>query len=272
MLQNILLYAHYFVDCSLDINYCRHNNKLNMNLPLPSTISDQDQNTPEKTHKWESCSAEVAVNSHIVEGFFNPPNAPKWESLNQPPRRLKNSDRRSREFLTPTEVEDLIDSAEKLGRHGHRDSTIILISYRHGLRVSELISLRWDQFDFSQGLFHVRRLKNGNPSTHPLHGPELRALRKLQRDYPNSPYVFCSELNGPLTASSIRKIIARAGMAAKIGLPIHPHMLRHAAGYKLANDGQDTRAIQQYLGHRNITHTVRYTELSPERFQNFWQD
>lgn len=185
---------------------------------------------------------------------------------------MPNAERRSREFLTPAEVETLIKAAEGVGRHGHRDATLILIAYRHALRVSELVSLRWDMVDLAQGLLHVRRLKNGNPSTHPLHGPELRALRRLQRDYPDSPYIFTGERKGPLTDSSVRKIVARAGTAAQIPFPVHPHMLRHAAGYKLASDGQDTRSIQAYLGHRNITHTVRYTELSPDRFKEFWQD
>ena len=97
-------------------------------------------------------------------------------------------------------------------------------------------------------------------------------LRELRRDYPASPYVFVSELGGPLTPATFRKLLARAGVRAKLPFPIHPHMLRHSTGFKLANDGHDTRAIQQYLGHRNITHTVRYTELSPERFKNFWKD
>ena len=119
---------------------------------------------------------------------------------------------------------------------------------------------------------HVSRLKNGVESTHPLRGPELRALRKLQRDYPDSPYLFVTERKGPLTTSTVRKLLARAGEHAKIGLAVHPHMLRHACGYKLANDGHDTRAIQQYLGHKNITHTVRYTELSADRFNGFWTD
>jgi type 1 fimbriae regulatory protein FimB/type 1 fimbriae regulatory protein FimE len=120
--------------------------------------------------------------------------------------------------------------------------------------------LRWDQVDLAQGLLHVRRLKNGNPSTHPIQGPIIRALRRLRRDYPDSPYVFSGERKGPLTPSSVRKVMARAGVAAGLEFPVHPHMLRHAAGYKLANDGHDTRAIQHYLGHRNITHTVRYTK------------
>jgi type 1 fimbriae regulatory protein FimB/type 1 fimbriae regulatory protein FimE len=169
-------------------------------------------------------------------------------------------------------VEKLINGAESVGRHGHRDGTLILIAYRHGLRVSELISLRWDQIELDKGLMHVNRRKNGTPSTHPVRGPELRALRRLHRGYPNSPYVFTGERKGPLTDSTVRKMVARAGTAAALGFPVHPHMLRHAAGYKLANDGQDTRAIQHYLGHKNISHTVRYTELSPERFKDFWQD
>jgi len=159
-----------------------------------------------------------------------------------------------------------------MGRHGARDRTLLLIAYRHGLRVSELVTLRWDQVDLKAGLLHVARVKNGLPSTHPIRGPEIRALRELKRTYPSSPYLFVSELGGPVTPATVRKIIARAGEHAKLPFPIHPHMLRHSTGYKLANDGHDTRSIQQYLGHRNITHTVRYTELSPERFKGFWKD
>src|ERR1039457_3682251 len=87
----------------------------------------------------------------------------------------------------------------KLGRHGARDRTLVLIAYRHGLRVSELVALRWDQVDLKAGLLHVARLKNDIASTHPIRGPELRALRELRRDYPSSPYLFVSELGGPLT-------------------------------------------------------------------------
>jgi len=189
-----------------------------------------------------------------------------------PPPRKKNKDARSREYLTPDEVERLMVAAKSLGRHGHRDATLILIAYRHGLRVSELVALRWDMVDLKQGLLHVSRLKNGVESVHPIRGPELRALRKLQREYPDTPYLFVTERKGPLTTSTVRKIIARAGEKAQIGMPIHPHMLRHSTGYKLANDGHDTRAIQHYLGHKNIQHTVRYTELATNRFKDFWKD
>jgi type 1 fimbriae regulatory protein FimE len=189
-----------------------------------------------------------------------------------PPRRTKNLDRRTREYLTPAEVEKLLQASSKVGRHGARDRTLILLAYRHGLRVSELVTLRWEQIDFKAGSVHVNRLKNGLASTHPIRGVELRALRKLRADYLETPYVFVTERGGPMTAATARKLIARAGELAKLPFPIHPHMLRHACGYKLASEGQDTRAIQQYLGHRNITHTVRYTELSPDRFKGFWED
>ncbi len=142
----------------------------------------------------------------------------------------------------------------------------------HGLRVSELVALRWDQVDLEQGMLHVRRRKNGIPSTHPLRGPELRALRKLERNKAAAPYVFVSERKGPMTTAAFRRVVARAGVAAEIALPVHPRMLRHATGFKLANDGQDTRAIQHYLGHRNIQHTVAYTQLAADRFNQFWED
>jgi len=189
-----------------------------------------------------------------------------------PPRRQSNLDRRTREYLTPAEVEKLLQASSKVGRHGVRDRTLILLAYRHGLRVSELVTLRWDQIDFKAGSMHVNRLKNGVASTHPIRGVELRALRELRRVYPDLPYVFVTEREGPMTAATARKLITRAGELAKLPFPIHPHMLRHACGFKLASEGQDTRSIQQYLGHKNITHTVRYTELSPDRFKNFWRD
>lgn len=189
-----------------------------------------------------------------------------------PPRQPLNRDRRGREYLTSDEVESLITAARRLGRHGHRDATMILLTYRHGLRVSELVALRWEQVDLKQGLLHVRRRKNGIATTHPVYGTEIRALRQVARTSPETPYVFVTERQGPLTASTFRKIVARAGEAARLGFPAHPHMLRHATGFKLANDGQDTRAIQHYLGHRNIQHTVGYTTLAATRFQGFWDD
>lgn len=189
-----------------------------------------------------------------------------------PPKKIANSDRREREFLTPHEMDQLIDASKRNGRHPDRDATMILLAYRHGLRVSELVSLRWQQIDLTSGLMQVNRCKNGLNSVHPLFGLELRALRKIKRTYPHTSYVFMSERGTPMTTSTFRKIVARAGVEAELGLPVHPHMLRHSTGYKLANDSQDTRTIQQYLGHKNIRHTVRYTELSAEKFAHLWPD
>jgi len=214
----------------------------------------------------------MAESSNVVPLRGRKGAAPSTLNGKVPPPRRKNSEVRSREHLTPDEVERLISSARSLGRYGHRDATLILMAYRHGLRVSELVALRWDMVDLKKGLLHVSRLKNGVESTHPLRGPELRALRKLLRSYPDTPYLFVTERKGPLTTSTVRKIMTRAGEHAKIGFSVHPHMLRHSTGYKLANDGHDTRAIQHYLGHRNIANTVRYTELAANRFKDFWRD
>jgi type 1 fimbriae regulatory protein FimB/type 1 fimbriae regulatory protein FimE len=165
-----------------------------------------------------------------------------------------------------------MEAARQRGRYGHRDATMILIAYRHGLRASELCALRWDQIDFSRGLLHVQRVKNGTPSVHPIGGIEIRALRRLKREQLESRHLFLTERRAPMTTAGVRKMMARVGERARFPFPIHPHMLRHACGFKLANDGQDTRALQHYLGHRNIQHTVRYTELSPERSKSFWED
>ena len=188
------------------------------------------------------------------------------------PRRRPNSEFRSREHLTETEVEKLIEAA-KDNRYGHRDATMILVGYRHGLRVSELVDLRWDQVEFATATLHVRRVKQGTPSTHPILGDELRALRRLQREQqPKSAFVFTSERGAPFSTAGFARMVERAGREAKLAFKAHPHMLRHACGYALANKGHDTRALQAYLGHRNIQHTVRYTELSPMRFKDFWRD
>jgi type 1 fimbriae regulatory protein FimB/type 1 fimbriae regulatory protein FimE len=178
---------------------------------------------------------------------------------------------RSREHLLPGEVQKLLKAAARNGRYGQRDKTLVMLMYRHGLRVTEAVSLRWDQADLEGGLLHVTRLKNGEPSTHPLRGPELRELRQPRRDWPEGPYLFASERGGPMTTSNVRKMFSRLGRS--IGLPhLHPHQVRHGLGYYLASRGQDTRAIQLYLGHKNIRHTARYTALSPDRFKNFFRD
>jgi type 1 fimbriae regulatory protein FimB/type 1 fimbriae regulatory protein FimE len=188
-----------------------------------------------------------------------------------PPKRKRNCEVRSREYLTSREVDALIRAVKANGRNRHRNATLILVAFRHGLRASEVGRLRWEQVDLEENVLHVVRLKNGRPATHPIPHVEARALRRLRRETAPSPFVFLSERGGPMTRANVYNVVARAGRLAGLSFPAHPHMLRHACGYKLANDGHDTRAIQAYLGHQDITHTVRYTELTPDRFKRFWQ-
>jgi len=197
--------------------------------------------------------------------------APNTEKRTVAPGRRSNAAYRTREYLTETEVDRLMDAA-KANRYGHRDATMILVAYRHGLRVSELVDLRWDQVDFGTSTLAVRRAKKGTPATHPIRGDEMRYLRKLHRTQdPKSPFIFTSERGAPFTTAGFARMIERAGQVADLGFKAHPHMLRHACGFALANKGHDTRSLQAYLGHKNIQHTVRYTELAPTRFKDFWR-
>jgi integrase len=187
------------------------------------------------------------------------------------PTTVNSSVRKTRKYLTPAEVERLMAAARKSGRYGHRDATMILIAFRHGLRAFELCDLQWHQVELAAGRLHVRRVKSGTPSVHPLQGDELRALRRLQREQAPSSHVFATERGGPMTPKGFNTLMRRIGERAGMPFPVHPHMLRHACGYALANAGHDTRALQAYLGHKNIQHTVRYTELAPHRFKDFWR-
>jgi type 1 fimbriae regulatory protein FimB/type 1 fimbriae regulatory protein FimE len=148
-------------------------------------------------------------------------------------------------LLTEKEIDRLIEAARKRGRNGPRDAAAILLAYRHGLRAQELCALRWSQVDLRNGRLHV----NGIESVHPLYGPELRALRPL---HGSSPYVFVTEAGTPVTTAWFLRMVQRTGRAAKLPFPIHPQMLRHSTGYKLANQGEDTRSLAHYLGHRNL--------------------
>jgi integrase len=184
-------------------------------------------------------------------------------------RRRPNAELRPREHLTEREVCKLIDAA-KGNRWGQRDSTMILICFRHGLRASELCGLQWSDVEFETSTLHLRRAKGGTTSTHPLLGDELRALRALKREA-GSPFIFVSERGAPFSTAGLAKLIERAGIEARMPFKVHPHMLRHSTGYALANKGTDTRTLQAYLGHRRIQSTVRYTELAPNRFKNLWR-
>ena len=196
--------------------------------------------------------------------------APATDNRTVTPLRRPNAELRPREYLTEVEVEALIEAAKR-NRWGQRDSTMILVAFRHGLRVSELCGLEWSDVAFEGATLHVRRAKGGATAVHPLQGDELRALRRLQREQqPTSTFLFTSERGSPFTVAGFAKMIERAGVEAKLPFAIHPHMLRHACGYALANRGTDTRTLQSYLGHRSIQSTVRYTELAPGRFKDLW--
>lgn len=180
--------------------------------------------------------------------------------------RPKNSDVRPREHLTPAEVDKVLEASKK-GDHGHRNYAMILLAYRHGFRASELCGMAWSHVDFTGKVLHVGRSKNGVSTTQPLADVELKALRKLEKETRQDgiPWVFQSG-RGRITRNTFWRVVRDAGRAAGMQFPIHPHMLRHACGYRLANAGTDTRLIQDFLGHRNIQHTVRYTATNPERF------
>ena len=143
--------------------------------------------------------------------------------------------------------------------------------FRHALRVSEAVDLRWEQVDLDRAAFHVTRLKNGKPSPHPLDSITMRALGRLRKNYPQTPYLFVTEQNLLLSSRTAHHIIAQAGKAADLSCTIHPHMLRHSTGFYLANKGIDTRAIQAYMGNANINTTVIYTAMDANRFNNFWR-
>jgi type 1 fimbriae regulatory protein FimB/type 1 fimbriae regulatory protein FimE len=187
-----------------------------------------------------------------------------------PPGRRSNADSgREREYLTPAEVERLIKTARKRGRHGSRDALAIMMGYRHGLRVSELVALRWSQVDFTTARLTVHRAKGSAGSTHPILGDELRELRKIQRDQPvGNPFIFIGE-RGPVSVAWFQRMIKRVGL--ECGLPlVHGHMLRHSTGFALADRGRELREIQDFLGHRSINNTVIYTKLRPGRFDRIW--
>jgi site-specific recombinase XerD len=171
-----------------------------------------------------------------------------------------------RDYLRPDEVNRLIAAAGKISRNPLRDQVLLRLMYRHGLRATEARYVRWTDFDLDgDRTFHVRRLKGSNDSCHHLDRDELAALRRLRDQAQGDVFVFLSERGAPLSPNMIARIVERAAEAAGIGFHVHPHMLRHSAGYMLANEGVDTRLIQDFLGHKNIQNTVRYTQLSAQR-------
>jgi integrase len=167
--------------------------------------------------------------------------------------------------LRPDEAKRLIEAAGKRGRYPFRDKVLVRAVYRHGLRASEAVGLRWDHLDLDNGIFFVKRAKSGKSGAHTLDRDELRDFRKLKKEAGNSLFVFSTERGGPLSVDSLQRIVKEAGEAAGLEVTAHPHMLRHAAGYFLINEGTDVRLVQDFLGHKNIQTTAHYTRLTPTR-------
>jgi type 1 fimbriae regulatory protein FimB/type 1 fimbriae regulatory protein FimE len=171
-------------------------------------------------------------------------------------------------FLRPEEANRLIEAAGKRGRHRFRDKVLVRMVYRHGLRASEATDLRWSQIDLDAGTLIVHRAKGGNAFTHHMDRDELGDMRK-HRAKITGPFVFESERGGPLSVDALQDVVSKAGKLAGLTTPerprIHPHMLRHGAGYSLINQGHDLRTVQEFLGHKNITSTAIYTALDQAR-------
>jgi type 1 fimbriae regulatory protein FimB len=179
-----------------------------------------------------------------------------------------------RKHLTSLEVDKLL-AATKATRNEARDRCLLLLMFRHGLRVSEACGLVLSQVDTESRILHVKRLKEGLSTTHPLRGDELKAIKAWLADRatmkPQTDAFFISERRGPLSRKTAWLAIRTYGERAGLPVEAHPHMLRHACGFALADQGADTRLIQDDLGHRNIQHTVRYTATNPARFERLWR-
>lgn len=172
-----------------------------------------------------------------------------------------------RTFLSAQEVSQILSAAKKT-RYSTRDRALILLTFRHGLRASEAVSLQWSQIDLKAGRLQVNRLKGSDDSVQPMEADEVRLLQSLKKSSSDNAFVFVTERGTVMTADNFLKLMTRLGGKAGFAFKCHPHQLRHGAGYQLVNAGISTRTIQAYLGHKNIKHTELYTKLCAAAFKD----
>jgi len=209
-------------------------------------------------------SGEGKVDLQMVAGTSVSADTGPQTRRRAPPRRRPNKEIRVREYLTEDECRTLITAArQRGGRYGLRDALAIRMCWRHGLRVSELVALRWDHVEWETARLTVHRAKGSIDSTHPIGGDELRDLLALRRTQETGcQFIFMNERRAPMTASGFRQMLSTVG--ATCGLRhVHPHMLRHSCAFFLADCRGDVRVMQDWLGHANVQNTVRYTALAP---------
>ena len=204
------------------------------------------------------------------------------------PKKRRTASEGERKHLTLLEVDRLLAATKENPRTGLRDRCLILLMFRHGLRVTEACAMRMDQVDLESKILQVQRLKGGLSTTQPLRTEEIRLLKgwmaergRWLRQWRKKEggtgaaldrhALFLSTRGTALSRKTFWALLRRYGELAGLALPPHPHMLRHACGFALADQGADTRLIQDYLGHRNIQHTVRYTATNPVRFEKLWR-
>ena len=180
-----------------------------------------------------------------------------------------NDHERAKDFLSDAEIKSFLDASKKT-RYPKRNYLLLLMMYRHGLRVSEAISIKKSDVDIRESRIWIKRLKSGLSVEHPISGDELRGIKRyLSSREDNLPWLIVNERCLPLTRQAGNYIVKVISTTAKLE-NVRPHTIRHSFGFYLANKGYDLRLIQDYLGHRDPKHTAHYTRVVSKRFEKLW--